>query len=609
MQGYLLTFFLSLSFHLYAEVIPPVETVIATGYDRHAELRWNHPMEGMSYKIYASFDNQETYQLRHTTGETFFLDFVPEQSHNSTIHYRIVAETAGQSSQAVEASAAIRDFTDDELMDMVQRYSFRYFWEGAHADSGMAMERSHVGGSTVASGATGMGLMAMIVAHERAYEDPEAIKERVLKMLTSLETCERHHGAWSHWYNGDTYQTQPFSTNDDGGDLVETSFVAQGLLAVRNYFLGTDNTSIQIREKATQLWEAIEWDWYRNGDQNVLFWHWSPNNHFAMNMKVFGWNEALVTYIMAAASPTHSIPKEVYEQGWARNGDMVNRRVFYTHEIFLSPNWGGPLFWLHYSHLGINPKGLTDQYADYWKEYVNTVKIHHAYAIDNPLIHNGYSEHCWGLTASDDPFGYTAHEPIYNDNGTISPTAALASMPYLPEASMKALKYFYRERGRDLFGIYGPYDAFNEKYNWVKKSYIGIDQGPIVSMIENHRSGLLWNTVMKDADLQAGLDKLGFEYVVSTSIVRPELSAQMKIYPNPASDQITLQLPNTDLSKPLVLKIYSTDGRLQLEEQLAPTGTSVSVGVSGLYAGLYLVQVFNGENYSNTKLLVQRQKK
>lgn len=609
MKFYLLTILFTLSVHLYAQVVTPIGNLIATGYDSHAELRWEHPTDGMSFKIYASFDNQETYELRRTTMETFFLDFVPNLYRNSTIHYRIIAEASGETSPAAEASVAIRDFTDEELMDMVQRYSFRYFWEGAHAGSGMAMERSHVGGSTVASGATGMGLMAMIVAHERAYEDREAVKERVLKILTSLETCERHHGAWSHWYDGDTYGTLPFSADDDGGDLVETSFVAQGLLAVRNYFSGTDNTSIQIREKATQLWEGIEWDWYRNGDQNVLFWHWSPNHHFAKNMKVFGWNEALVTYIMAAASPTHTIPKEVYEQGWARNGEMVNRRVFYNQEIFLSPNWGGPLFWVHYSHLGINPKGLSDQYASYWQEYVNTVKIHHAYAIDNPLNFKGYSEHNWGLTASDDPFGYTAHEPMNNDNGTISPTAALSSMPYLPEASMKALKYFYRERGRDLFGLYGPYDAFNEKFNWVKKSYIGIDQGPIVSMIENHRTGLLWNTVMKDADLQAGLDKLGFEYVVSTSLVRPELPSQMKIYPNPASDKIALQLPNADFGKPLVLKIYSTDGRLQMEKHLAAPLTSVSVDVSSLCSGLYLIQVFNGENYFNTKLLVQRQKK
>jgi hypothetical protein len=605
MKFYLLTIVLTLSIHLYAQVIPPVANLIATGYDSHAELRWEHSTEGMGFQVYASFNNQESYELRGTTMETFYLDFVPTLYRNTTIHYRIVAEASGASSQPVETSVTLRDFKEDELMDMVQRYSFRYFWEGAHAGSGMAMERSHVGGSTVASGATGMGLMTMIVAHERTYEDQEAVKERVLKILTSLETCERHHGAWSHWYDGDTYETLPFSADDDGGDLVETSYVAQGLLAVRNYFTGTDNTSIQIRQKATQLWEGIEWDWYRNGGQNVLFWHWSPNTHFAKNMKVFGWNEALATYIMAAASPTHTIPKEVYEQGWARNGDMVNRRVFYTHEIFLSPNWGGPLFWLHYSHLGINPKNLSDQYADYWQEYVNTVKIHHAYAIDNPLGFKGYSEHCWGLTASDDPFGYTAHEPINNDNGTISPTAALASMPYLPDASMKALKYFYRERGSDLFGLYGPYDAFNEKYNWVKKSYIGIDQGPIVVMIENHRTGLLWNTVMRDADLQAGLDQLGFTYQTSTSSRSVQASEEVRLYPNPASKQVNLELPGNPDNQPILIKIFTLNGQLVRSKQLAPAQSALTLNISELPNGVYLTTVQVGTKQHNTKLIIQ----
>jgi hypothetical protein len=605
MKFYLLLLLLPLSVHLFGQVVPPVGNLIATGYDSHAELRWEHPTEGINFQVYASFDQQETYELRGTTVETFFLDFIPQAYRNRTIHYRVVAEASGETALPVETSAAIRDFTDDELMDMVQRFSFRYFWEGAHAGSGMAMERSHVGGSTVASGATGMGLMAMIVAHERGYEDRDAVKERVLKILTSLETCERHHGAWSHWYDGDTYETLPFSADDDGGDLVETSYVAQGLLAVRNYFTGTDNTSIQIREKATQLWEGIEWDWYRNGDQNVLFWHWSPNHHFDKNMKVFGWNEALVTYIMAAASPTHSIPIEVYEQGWARNGDMVNRRVFYTHEIFLSPNWGGPLFWVHYSHLGINPKGLSDQYADYWLEYVNTVKIHHAYAIDNPLNFKGYSEHNWGLTASDDPFGYTAHEPINNDNGTISPTAALASMPYLPEASMQALKYFYRERGGDLFGLYGPYDAFNEKYNWVKKSYIGIDQGPIVVMIENHRTGLLWNAVMKDADLQAGLNKLGFTYQTSTSTRWVKAPDELRLFPNPASEQVNIEWTNMDNTQPILIKIFSLNGQLILSQKFAPGESTLVLNISELPNGLYLANVQNGPQQYNSKLIIQ----
>jgi hypothetical protein len=585
--------------------IPAVENFVATGYDSHAELNWDFPLEDLAYRIYASFDGGQNFELRAQTSENYYLDFVPKQARNSEVFYRVVSTFQGNESEPAEASAQIRDFSDDELLDMVQRYTFRYFWEGAHQATGMALERSNGNGRTAASGATGMGLMAMIVAHEREYKPQEEIKNRILKILEFLENCERHQGAWSHWYNADTYETQPFTEDDDGGDIVETSFVAQGLIALKNYFGGTDAKSIQIRETANRLWRGIDWDWYRNG-QNVLFWHWSPNFNFQKNMKVTGWNECLVTYVMAASSPTHSISKVVYDQGWAGNGAMVNPRTFYGHEIRLSPDWGGPLFWIHYSHLGINPRGLSDKYADYWQEHVNTAKIHHAYAVENPEGHTNYSEKNWGLTASDDPDGYTAHQPVHNDNGTISPTAALASMPYTPEESKKALKYFYRERGGDLFGIYGPYDAFNDERDWVQEAYIGIDQGPIVVMIENHRTGLLWNTVMQDADVQAGLDKLGFEYEVSTSAKRPEIEAEWKIYPNPAQDRVYVSMPGANFNQPVELKVFSPDGRTVAAKSFTPAGTEVSFDCSELPDGIYLLQLQNGENRFQMKLVVQK---
>jgi len=588
--------------------IPAVENLSAEGYDSHAELNWDFPMEDLVYRIYASFDGGENFEPRAETTDNYYLDFVPEQARNSEVFYRVVSTFQDSESEPAETSAQIRDFSDDELMDMVQRYSFRYFWEGAHQTTGMALERSNGNGRTAASGATGMGLMAMIVAHEREYKPQKEIKDRVLMILEFLENCERHHGAWSHWYNADTYQTQPFSADDDGGDIVETSFVAQGLIALKNYFTGTDTKSVQIRETADALWKEIDWDWYRNG-QNVLFWHWSPNINFQKNMKVTGWNECLVTYVMAASSPTYGISKVVYDQGWAGNGAMVNPRTFYGHEIRLAADWGGPLFFIHYTHLGINPNGLSDKYADYWQEHVNTAKIHHAYAIANPQGHANYSDKNWGLTASDDPDGYTAHQPVHNDNGTISPTAALASMPYTPEESMKALKYFYRERGGDLFGIYGPYDAFNDERDWVQEAYIGIDQGPIVVMLENHRTGLLWNTVMKDADLRAGLDKLDFEYEVSTGTEEIGVRKEMKIYPNPASQKMMISIPGADFSQFVVLRIYSLDGKQILERNIIPTGTESVVDISSLNSGMYLIQLISGENHFQTKLLIQKQKR
>ena len=374
------------------EEIPEVDGFEASGYDSHAELSWKPPMSNLTYKIYASFDGGSSFEYRGESTDSVFLDFVPSEGKNKVLTYRVASSYQGRESLPAEDTALIRDFSDDELLDMVQRYTFRYFWEGANQGTGMALERTDSDGQTVASGATGMGLMAMIVAHERGYEPSDLIKERILKILSFLETCDRYHGAWSHWYDAGTGHTRPFSTYDNGGDLVETSYVAQGLIAIRNYFSGMDAQSVQIREKASLLWEEINWNWYRQNGQNVLYWHWSPDYNFRINMKITGWNECLVTYIMAASSPVYGIPKEVYTKGWARDGAMINYRVFYNYEINLSPDWGGPLFWIHYSHLGINPHGLKDQYASYWKEHVNTVKIQRAYAVENTFSWQGYGE-------------------------------------------------------------------------------------------------------------------------------------------------------------------------------------------------------------------------
>lgn len=583
--------------------VDPVEALTATGYDSHVELKWKQAGFGLTYRVYATFDNGITYENRGETTENYYLDFVPEKGKNKQVKYRVVSVIQGKESIPVEANANLRDYTDDELLDMYQRYSFRYFWEGAHQESGMALERTNGNGRTVASGATGMGLMAMIVAHERNYVPKEEIKDRILKILYFLENCTRFHGAWAHWYNGDTYQAQPFSTKDNGGDLVETSFVAQALIALKNYFDGSDSKSIQIVAKANKLWREIEWTWYQQNNQNVLYWHWSPNYNFEMNMKVTGWNECLITYVMAASSPTYSIPKAVYDQGWARNGTMVRKRNYYNYEINLMPDWGGPLFWLHYSHLGIDPRGLKDQYADYWKEFVNTALIHHAYSVANPMGHKNYSEKNWGLTASDDPYGYTAHKPMSNDNGTISPTAALASMPYSPEQTLKAAKYFYRERGKDLFGIYGPYDAFNDNLNWVKKAYLGIDQGPIVVMIENYRTGLLWKNVMKDSDVINGLNKLGFQYRISSSNSISDSKLNLKVYPNPASSNLTIVIPENITRGIITIELYDSKGSKILEKELSIFESSTSLDMSGIRNGMYNLRLNTAKGIYNTSFI------
>ena len=433
----------------------------------------------------------KSYSLRIYSGKMFGLDVIEGFSMTFTTTY--------------DSSEKFPKIATDELLDLVQEKTFSYFWDYAHPSCGLARERLG-SGDTVTSGGSGFGLMAIIAAIERGFISRADGYARLLKIATFLsEKAERFHGAFSHWLNGSSGAAIAFSTYDNGADLVETSFLMEGLLACRNYF--SEPAEAELREKITALWEAVEWDWFlRDGK---LYWHWSPNYDWQMNMAISGWNEALITYVLAASSPTHPISKADYEGGWARGGGIRNGKKFYGIYLPLGSDYGGPLFFAHYSFLGLDPRGLSDKYANYWEQNVAHARINQAYCAANPKGYAGYSEQCWGLTASDIPNGYTASSPT-NDKGVITPTAALSSMPYTPEGSIAALETFYYIYGDRLFGQYGFHDAFSLSAHWFAESYLAIDQGPIVVMIENYRSGAVWDAFMKDPDVAAGLAKLGF---------------------------------------------------------------------------------------------------
>jgi hypothetical protein len=400
------------------------------------------------------------------------------------------------------------EINDEDLLDLVQLHTFRYFWDYAHPVSGLTRERLG-SGELVTSGGSGFGLMAVIIGAERGFISREEAVDHFEKVTNFLSTADRFHGAWSHWLNGSTGRAIAFSTKDDGGDLVETSFLAAGLLTVRQYLDPSQSNEQDIIDNINQMLDEIEWDWFTRGGQQVLYWHWSPNYGWDMNMQIRGYNEALITYFMAAMSTTHPVDADVYHNGWARSGAIVNGNSFYGIQLPVGYNYGGPLFFSHYSFLGLNPQNLTDQYADYWEQNRNHSLINYQHNVLNPKQHLGYSADCWGLTASDEPGGYGVHEPI-RDNGTITPSAALSSMPYTPEESMQALRHFYYILGDKLWGTYGFHDAFNPGEAWWADSYLAIDQGPIIVMIENHRSGLCWDLFMSAPEVETTMDKLGF---------------------------------------------------------------------------------------------------
>ena len=411
--------------------------------------------------------------------------------------------------------------SDEALLDSVERRTFDYFWSGAEPNSGLACERINMDGiypendeTVVTTGGSGFGILALIAGMERGYVTREQGIERFERIVSFLERADRFHGAWPHWIEGRTGRVKPFGKKDNGGDLVETAFLVQGLLAAHQYFAQGNEREQALAQRIDTLWRGVEWSWYRNG-QNVLYWHWSPEYGWEMNFAVHGFNECLVMYILAAASPTYPIDREVYTEGWAKNGAIVDEHEVEGYRLRLRYQGveAGPLFWAHYSFLGLDPRGLRDDYCeDYFGEMRNYSLINRAYCIRNPRHYKGYGKDCWGLTASYSTAGYAAHAPVEReDRGVIAPTAALSSIVYTPEESMDVMRYLYGPLHEKVWGPYGFYDAFSQTDDWYPQKYLAIDQGPIAVMIENHRSELLWRLFMSHPDVQNGLRKLGFD--------------------------------------------------------------------------------------------------
>ncbi len=569
---------------------------MATGSDSHTELVWEKPanQNPSSYKIWRSTDGQNFTQIK-TLNKTSHIDFTGFAGDTpDTYHYYISAfngiNVQIAASDTVQATVAA--LSDDELLDMVQRYTFRYFWDFAHPVSGMARERN-TSGDIVTTGGSGFGVMAILVGIERGFITREQGLNRLLQIVSFLQFADSFHGVFPHWMNGTNGNVYPFSQYDNGGDLVETAFLMQGLLCARTYFDQNDPYEDALRQAITGLWEDVEWDFYRKNNSNVLYWHWSPNYQWQINFPLRGFNEVMITYILAIASPTHPVPDSLYHTGWAGQ-NYTSGLTWYGYKLDVGPPLGGPLFFSHYSYLGFDPRNKKDAYTNYFQRNKNHTLINRAYCIANPLNHPGYSENSWGLTASDNPWGYFAHEPGFGkDNGTITPTAALSSMPYTPAESLAALKHFYRNEGEKLWGEMGFYDAFNPGANWYASSYLAIDQGPIIDMIENYRTGLLWDLFMANPEIQPALDAIGFVEDPTRTQVRPH-EFPWSAFPNPANDELSLEVilfKNENLTLD-VLDMQGQRVREVFHRKNCPAGMlKQQVELDGLPGGLYFIRL------------------
>jgi hypothetical protein len=602
-----------------ADGVPPaVPQTTAHAFEQHIEVRWDPVVD----------PDAETMRIEKRSGATWeragdaraedgaFIDWLGAPSEAGT--YRAVAFdwSLNVSSPGDPDSAVTTHLSTDEWLDMAEEAAFRYFWLHSHPVSGLARE-TYGSGETCTSGGTGMGIMAVIAAADRGFITRDEARDRILQILQFLEAVQdtgEYHGAFSHWLSGTTGATIPFILDDPyRGDIVETAYLIQGVLTARQYFDGVHADEAAIRTLATQIWEAVEWDWYRpSSPGDVLYWHWSPTYGVSKSIPLSGWNEAMITYVLAEASPTHSIPASIYHTGWARNGAMVNGDTFYGYELPVGPDHGGPLFFAHYSHLGLDPRSRRDAYANYYEQNRNHSLINWTYCWTNPLGHTGYSEEIWGLTASYDPWGYRAHGPYWDDNGTIAPTAALSSMPYTFRQSFTALKAMYRDHGQGLWGPFGYRDAFNPGQNWYSGTYVAIDQGPVAVMIENARTQLLWDLFMSNPEIPLALDSLGFVPDGSVDVPdEPPAGPRFVLgvpAPNPSRGVITFAI-EVPAAGDVDISVFDVAGRLAATVARGPRPAGRHVirwdpRAERLPGGIYFLRLRAGDALATRRLVV-----
>ena len=502
----------------------PIANIQAKGYERHIDVSWD-PVKDPNLAYYLIHRSREGGLYEpvgiQVPGVHRFADWLGKPGVKA--EYRVTAQTwdGGESHANDAVSAQTRPMTDDQLLTMVEEACFRYYWEGAHPAAGMTRENLPGEDDIVATGASGFGIMALLVGVDRGFITREQGAERIAQIARYLEKADRYQGVWPHFTNGRTGKRLPvFGVFENGADLVETSFLMQGLLTARQYFDGANSQETLVRDKITALWQGIDWVWFRRTpDGDALFWHWSPEYSWYINHRLTGFNETMITYLLAIASSAHGVPASLYYSGWAgqsqaavkyrqawgqqQAGDhYVNGRTFYGIKLDVGVGEGGPLFFTQYSYLGFDPHAR-DRFTNYFDNNRNQALINHAYCMRNPGHFKGYGADCWGITAVDGPEGYNAYEPKPGgDDGTIAPTGAIASFPYTPAASMAALKHFYRDLGAQLWGEYGFRDAFNQQRDWVSGIYMGLNQAPIAVMIENYRTGLVWKKFMADPEIK-----------------------------------------------------------------------------------------------------------
>jgi hypothetical protein len=438
-------------------------------------------------------------------------------------------EDPEQASTAVTEEALGRPL-DPFLVDLEER-TFRFFWDTANPQNGLVPDRYPTpSGSSIA--AVGFGLTAYPIGVERGYVSRAAARKRVLTTLRFFAHVQNQHGFYYHFmdmHTGARAGNSEIST-------VDTSLLLAGMLFCQSYFTSTDPGEVEIRKLVEQIYRRVDWTWAQPRAP-ALALAWTPEAGFSES-DWHGYNEGMLVYLLALGSPSHPIDPQAWSL-WTADYDKHWGSVY--DQTYLG---FAPLFGHQYTHVWVDFRGIKDAYMrkhdlDYFENSRRATYAQRRYAIANPKHWQAYGKNVWGMSASDGPgpggepyqgerrpyLDYAARGLAPGgvvDDGTIAPTAAISSLPFAPEIVLPATLEMYHRFGADIYSDYGFRDAFNASYRsserepqargpgWVDRDYLGIDQGPIVAMIENFRSDLVWRVMRTNPYLQHGLEQAGF---------------------------------------------------------------------------------------------------
>ena len=518
---------LALTFNAAVAIEAPKGLVSRTG-DRSIVLHWDRNSESnlSGYRVYRSLSNGGPFVAQSPSLLTSqgFCDLSVNVVNGQTNFYQVTAltATAEESLSSTTLAAVPHAFaSDDEFLEYVQQTSFDYFWYLANPSNGLVPDRSTTT-SPCSIAAVGFGLTAIGIGIDHGWISRTRGVARVLTTLnTFLNGPQGSNTSGTIGHKGWFYHFLEMNTalRSSSSELssIDTALLLAGILYSKQYFDGTNTDEISIRTMADAIFSRVDWNWMAQGT-NVVSMGWFPTSGFIPNNWI-GYNEALLLYCLGLGTATNPLPASAWNRWtsgyiWATN---------YGQAFIPFP----PLFGHQYSHCWIDFRHTADAYMNshdstYFQNSRRATLAQRAYCVANPLGRVGYSSNVWGLTACDGPAGYAAHgaPPTENDDGTIAPTAAGGSIAFAPEYSLPTLRYFYTQYRPRIWTGYGFRDAFNLGAQWYGSDELGIDQGPMVIMIENHRNQRVWRLFMRNAEIQRGLQRAGF---VPLAFASPQL--------------------------------------------------------------------------------------